>query len=396
MRKKRRRVSSARPLRAVRKKPLQRAAVGKSAKSAKRVQGANSRKRRLARALQRQRKQRNDSPASARTSRRRLGTAADRSSHAAGFADGTSWRNAEPEGPVSPARVKEALQHRWRMRNEGAKTADWGHLLRRGISYAEGFMQAVDCRFPMIPVPLRRSAAAVVCADYAEPALPAVLKQLDCLPLQEIIIVLHHAKAGATPPERKRIHDTALIVHLPDTADANIGRALGAKLAESETMMFVSGEKVVDGAILARFLLACDGGADVALNDLTARRILFNRRSGLRHLHEFLNATLHRPDLKYNSLSALPFALTRRAMASIGAANLAVPAKAHAMAIMNKLRFAEGGTAAVPEPPFSEGKWKQAAGDHAEAWQAAMSVRGGRLKHADTMRNRSILGDWER
>jgi hypothetical protein len=48
------------------------------------------------------------------------------------------------------------------------------------------------------------------------------------------------------------------------------------------------------------------------------------------------------------------------------------------------------------ESSVSEENWRRAAEDHVEAWREAMNAQGSQLNFADSIRNRSVLGDWER
>jgi hypothetical protein len=125
----------------------------------------------------------------------------------------------------------------------------------------------------------------------------------------------------------------------------------------------------------------------------------FHKRSRSSRIHEFLNVSLNRGDLRTNSLSALPFALSRHALDTLGSSALAVPVKAHALAILSGLRIGARGRAgsrAVDEGSDMDGNWRKAAGDHAEAWREAMIARGSRLQFFDSIRNRRVLEDLEK
>lgn len=275
---------------------------------------------------------------------------------------------------------------------KGPKGIDWKQLLGRGQKYAEGFLRSIENTSPILPVPLRNTAAAIVCATSPLQGLQGVLQELDALPLQQIIVVVYGVPNRELPGDPG--HPRAHFFILPEVTDPDVGRALGAKLAAADTLLFVDGTKRVAAGVLARFLWECDGRADIALNDLSMRKIWFHQRGGIQKLQEFLNASLNRPDLKSNSLSALPYALSRNALNTLGAATLCVPAKAHAVAIMSKLRIVAGGSAgSSAQPPYNT---RVIAGDHAEAWHTAIAMRGSRLARPDRNRNRAILGDMDR
>jgi hypothetical protein len=316
----------------------------------------------------------------------------------AGVKDGKKWRISEAFDD-SPERLQEAAHKNWSQYFHGGgarKETDWKVVLQRGKSYTSGFMKGVGLYTKMAPVPLRNIAGAVVCACHHSNALKNVLKQLGALPLQEIVIVLHNASDEML--SHARSYNNTLIAHFPETVDPDVERSLGAKLTSANTLLFVDGQQAVDADDLARFLWECDSRVDIALNDISARMGLFYQRAGIECFHEFLNRSLNRRDLKTNSLSSLPFALSRHALDTMGVSTLAVPAKAHAVAILSGLRIGAVGTVksrVKHKSSVSVEKWRRAAGDHVEAWREAMTAQGSRLRFADSIRNRSVLGDWE-
>ncbi len=267
----------------------------------------------------------------------------------------------------------------------------WKQLLGYGQKYAAGFLGGFADAKPILPVPLRTTAAAIVCATAPLLGLDRVLRELDALPIRQIIVVIYGVEIGELPEELAS--PRVLFLIWPNVTDPDVGRALGAKLAAADTLLFVDAVKPVAAGALARFLWECDGRADIALNDLSMRSIWFHQRGGIQRLQEFLNASLNRPDLKSNSLSTLPYALSRKALNTIGAATLCVPAKAHAVAIMSKLRIVTGGSAGSSALPSDD---RIVAGDHAEAWHEAIAVRGDRLGRPDRRRNRTILDNPDR
>ncbi|MBO9596414.1 MAG: hypothetical protein J7559_01135, partial [Cohnella sp.] len=260
----------------------------------------------------------------------------------AGVRDGERWRQSRQTDGIPPEEARGAAFQAWsNMYYEGAvpKGIEWKRLLDYGQKYAAGFLAAFADARPILPVPLRNTAAAVVCATAPLQGLNRVLRELDALPIQQIIVVIYGVSIRK-PPVDPDIPRVQYIVR-PEVTDPDVGRALGAKLAVADTLLFVDAEKPVAAGALARFLWECDGRADIALNDLSMRK-WFHQRGGIQKLQEFLNASLNRPDLKSNSLSTLPYALSRKALDTIGAATLCVPAKAHAVAIMSKLRIVTG------------------------------------------------------
>ncbi|WP_378154952.1 hypothetical protein [Cohnella sp. GCM10027633] len=332
-----------------------------------------------------------------RGKRRRPGEADSRDGFAEGMSDAARWLQRRGAEDVTPKEARETLHRMWSERYYGGHALmgmAWKRLLTCGRHYAAGFLHRFRDVAPIVPVPLRKEAAAIVCTNDPNGALPRVLTELDALPLREVIVVVYGEQKHLPPSES--IHPTASVVVAPNVSDPDVGRALGARLAASDMLLFVSGEKPVAASVLARFLWECDGRADIALSDLSMRNILFRQRGSIAQLQEFLNASLNRPDLKSNSLTALPYALSRKALDTIGAATLCVPAKAHAVAILSKLRIVTGGSAGGSNALTGQSVSRLAAGDHAEAWHAAIAIRGGRLTRPDLYRNRAVLGDLDR
>jgi len=317
--------------------------------------------------------------------------------YAAGERDGAAWRGG-PSFQAGGEALKEAVLRQWNVRfrhSGGHPSVGWKQAASRGKRYASGFMQGAGIRIPLCPVPISGRAAAIVCAGTNEVALRQVLARLAAIPVDEIVIVAGSPTPGMFQAARSCNH--AVVACLPEAVHPDVGRALGSKLTDADTVLFVDGERPASEDTLAGLLWACEGKLDVALSDLSGHRGLFHHRLQAEWLFEFLNASLHRRDLSRNSLSVLPYALSRRALDTLGAPALSVPAKAHALAILKGLRIGTGaGGADDGGRSVREAHMPQAAGDHAEAWTEAFHARGKRLYFADRLRNRSVLGAWGR
>jgi hypothetical protein len=318
---------------------------------------------------------------------------------AAAVREGAAWRVSN-SSDRTPERLRAAIHQcfssRYRDRGRNAKL-DWKLVMQRGKKYAADFMRGAGVYATVTPVPLQNKAAAVLYVGPGNTALHKVLSQLQSLPLHEIVLIMTHSTDEKFTLARSL--PNTVIAHLPEEVDPDVGRALGAKLTSADTVLFVDGEHAVDASNLARFLWECDRRVDVALNNLSPHYGLFHQRGGVELFHEFLNMSLNRDDLRMNSMSVLPYAVSRRALDTLGAVVLSVPVKAHALAILKGLRIGLADSVAVRIPQYdtnSGDNWKKTAGDHVEAWREAMSVRGNRLHFADSNRNRRILGDWER
>jgi hypothetical protein len=220
-----------------------------------------------------------------------------------------------------------------------------------------------------------------------------VLSALDRLPLTETIVVTSAASEAAIDALSRR--PGAVIAHYPDSVQADVGRALGAKLTGADIVLFADGRATESPETYARLLWQDDGRLDVALADRSEDARLFHERSAASRFREFLNAALRRPDLRMNTMASLPFALSRAALDAIAPGELAVPAKAHVAAILKGLKVGTAGRAAGrlalgrSDEPASV---RLAAGDHIEALRQAMAARGSRLQFMDETRNRAAVG----
>lgn len=223
-------------------------------------------------------------------------------------------------------------------------------------------------------IPATRSKLSVIIsARDEEETIYKVLEQVTRLEPSEIIVVLNGCKDRSF--QRARLCKAAIIVHCPESAGHDVGRAIGAKLSRGDILLFLDGDMVIPANYLAMFAAAIERGIDVALNDIDPLLPAFALWDDVTRCKLFLNSTLERPDLGTGSMTAVPHALSRRAAERIGYPNLMVPPKAQAIAIMEKLRVEKVGTVDV----IKHNRQRKAntgagnvmaqliAGDHAEA-----------------------------
>ena len=172
------------------------------------------------------------------------------------------------------------------------------------------------------------------------------------------------------------------------------GRSAGAAAAKGEILLFTDGDLVIPAAKPRPFVTAVSGGADLALNDYSGPV-----RSRLPHpvvlSKHVLNLLLGRPDLKGCSLTAVPHAISRRALEVLGSGLLSRPPLAHAQAVlsglavtavhhvpvgrMNAIRRKAGGSDPLQEIILR---------DHLDAAALVLEHRGGRAGFGDGTRRR--------
>lgn len=221
----------------------------------------------------------------------------------------------------------------------------------------------------------------IISARNEEETLQRLLKQVARLKPTEIIVVLNGCRDSSF--ERARLSRQAIVVHCPDSAGHDVGRAIGAKLSRGDILLFLDGDMVIPAPQLASFAAAVDGGVDVALNDLDSLLPPFGSSDDVIRCKLFLNFVLGRSDLGVSSMTAVPHALSRHALESIGYRELMVPPKAQAIAILNKLRVEKTRLVNVIKHnrlrPANTGVGnpveKLIVGDHAEALFTVLSQR---------------------
>ncbi|WP_019908763.1 glycosyltransferase family 2 protein [Paenibacillus sp. HW567] len=228
---------------------------------------------------------------------------------------------------------------------------------------------------------LRGTLSVIISARNEEQTLPPLLKQVMRLNPAEIIVVLNGCTDNSF--QHSRLCKIATVIHCPESAGHDVGRALGAKLSRGDILLFLDGDMTIPASQLVSFAAAVDDGVDVALNDLDALLPSFELSDDVTRCKMYLNAVLGRSDLGVSSMTAVPHALSRHALERIGYRELMVPPKAQAISIMEKLRVEKAGTVNV----ITNNRIRQGntgagnameqliAGDHAEALRKVLMQR---------------------
>ena len=264
--------------------------------------------------------------------------------------------------------------------------------------YAAGYREASGHgSADWLLLPTERSVAAIVCAMNEEATIAGVLRELQRLPLDELFVIVNGSRDRTL--ERVRQSSDAIVAYYPDALGHDVGRAIGAKLSSADIVLFVDGDFVVPAEQLVPFIAAVGSGMDVALNNITPYLPAFSRWDQVTTMKRFLNVTMGRPELKANSLTAVPHALSRAAIERIGYRELMVPPKAQVRAMLGGLQIgAPSGVnviAANKQRGTNRGRLNPVSrliiGDHAEAIELAMAERGERVAFPDTMRKRTMI-----
>lgn len=245
----------------------------------------------------------------------------------------------------------------------------------------------------------RMRSAAVVTAQNEARTLPQVLRECRRLGIDQTVVVVN----GSTDDSQQVAHAMgAQVITYPDPVGHDVGRALGARsVADAGVLLFLDGDLVIPAGDLVPFLQAVRQGVDVALNDLdpfcTPRSYLHTVMTGKR----FLNMALGRPDLGSATMTAVPHALSRRALKAIPEHELAVPPVAQVRAVLAGLRVERVHPVDVIRPnprrpglntgPGRTTVEKLILGDHLEALSTLLAALGPRSGFTDLGRRRNLL-----
>lgn len=288
--------------------------------------------------------------------------------------------------PASRSHFQSALKA-WFANHTAGNRPTYSAALAMCSSYQKGYAashQEDEHRYG-VPLPLNGKASAVIIACNEEATLAGVIDELERLPLSEIIVVLN----GCTDNSFSKVvgRKNIILANFPDRLGHDVGRSVGAALATGDSLLFVDGDMEVPAEELGAFLYEQEEGTDVVLNDISTYLPPYARQDEVTRCKLYLNQALGRPDLRSNSLTAVPHALSRRALESIGTEVLSVPPKAQAVAIMKGLRVAAPCSADV----ISRNRLRQGnsgagnsvllliLGDHLEALNEAKRYKGPKL-----------------
>lgn len=203
-------------------------------------------------------------------------------------------------------------------------------------------------------------------------------------PKTEIIVVANGCKDGSARLARRL---GAIVLEYKEPLGHDVPRAIGARHAKGDVLLFVDGDMVVPARDLRPFTAAVLSGMDVALND-------YNGPVQSQEVHPVvsakhaLNSFLGRPDMKGASLTAVPHALSRRAVLTIGFDALEKPPLAQVAAVLGGLEIQAVHAVNVGRLNRSRTRHRQEGegdllaslviGDHLEAAQLLMNRLGPR------------------
>ncbi len=282
--------------------------------------------------------------------------------------------------------------HKW---YSSIQRLPWAMYHSAANQFIEGYcQQSGQHANRWVLIPTNKTVSAIVTVMNEKETIPSILEQLHRLPLHEIIFVLN----GSTDESFELIRNQswATIIHYHSPLGHDVGRAVGAKLSESDILLFLDGDFPVLAEHLVPFIASVEQGTDIALNNITPYLGKFSDRDDVTTIKEFVNMSMQRDELEANSLTAVPHAMSRHAAQVIGYSNIAVPPLAQVIALKNGLKV----STPIQVDVISRNKLRKRnvgsnnsvsemiIGDHIEAMKAAMNSKGPRLTYPDHIRNR--------
>ncbi|MDQ0172052.1 glycosyltransferase family 2 protein [Paenibacillus tundrae] len=150
----------------------------------------------------------------------------------------------------------------------------------------------------------------------------------------EVIVVVNGSTDGTARVARAA---GARVIHYTEALGHDGGRQAGATVARGNILLFTDADIPISPEHLAPYVRAIMDGTDVALNDYNGpiTRIPIHPVVEAKHV---LNSMLTRPDLEGASMTAIPHAISRKALEVIGAESLEIPPLAHAKAVVGGLQ----------------------------------------------------------
>ncbi|RJG16663.1 glycosyltransferase [Paenibacillus thiaminolyticus] len=210
-------------------------------------------------------------------------------------------------------------------------------------------------------------------------------------PASEVIVVANGTTDGSDRIAEKM---GARVLRYAIPLGHDKGRSVGAEAAAGRILLFIDGDIVLPAADLRPFVHAVNNGVDVALNNYQGP-VRKHDVHGVVLAKHALNAMLSRQDLGGASMTAVPHALSRRALELIGSDAVSVPPLAHTMAVVYGLnirgvhtidvgRINRRRVRGLREDPLEP----LICQDHMQAIRWLMEQRGPRGGHSDLTRQR--------
>ncbi|HDR7433037.1 MULTISPECIES: glycosyltransferase family 2 protein [Bacillus] len=235
--------------------------------------------------------------------------------------------------------------------------------------------------------------------------LSKVLAEVKKLEPYEIIIVDNGSTDGT---KEIALQHHCRVVYYNHSLGNDVGRAIGAREAKGEIVLFLDGDIVMKSEELYAFIKGIQQGHQIVLNNLTWSVYLKMRPHYTTVGKYMLNRYLNKKEFVVGSLIAIPHAISREVIEKLGWWNLADPALFQAMAMSrgvdisdmasvdviytNKVRPVHTGTS--PDSPYPKAT-SRIMGDHLRALQYITETYGKRGGFSEGNRDREFIGQYK-
>ncbi|RUL48675.1 glycosyltransferase family 2 protein [Lysinibacillus antri] len=173
---------------------------------------------------------------------------------------------------------------------------------------------------------------AIIAASNEEDTIGPVIRNAFNAGVSQVVVVDNGSTDNTAKIAKKA---GAKIVSIPYRIGHDVGRAVGVMYYPSSYYLFLDADLVIASESLKPFITAITkNGVDVALNNLSSMLGIYEKWDEVTWSKYFLNHALNRDDLDVNTLTAIPNALSNRAVEIIGPENLAIPTVAMVRAIL--------------------------------------------------------------
>ncbi|WP_236692734.1 glycosyltransferase family 2 protein [Aneurinibacillus tyrosinisolvens] len=210
--------------------------------------------------------------------------------------------------------------------------------------------------------------------------------------MTEVIVVCNGTTDRTAALARK---SGARVLVIEEAVGLDVGRAIGAKHARGDILLFIDADFTIPAALLCKYVTEVKSGSDLVLNGYSGSRTETTIHS-TSQAKRLLNKMAGRPDLQGSSMTTVPHAISRRALEVIGYESLAVPPQAQVKAIIAGLKIARTDTINVAKLNKKRAARREEVtnlvlGDHCEAIAYLLSSQGKRGGFTDFLRKRDVL-----
>ena len=235
----------------------------------------------------------------------------------------------------------------------------------------------------------------VIPARNESRTIASVIKEASKVHPQTEVIVVENGSTDETAEIAESMG--ARLIRFATGLGHDVGRAIGAKEARGDIVLFTDGDFVVNADQLIPFVEAVEQGIDVAINKFEKRPEV-KQLTSILLAKRMLNSFLSFPELGGCSMTTIPHALSRKALEVIGYEQLAVPPKAQAIAlwkglIVKPVHLVEVGSLNRKRRRSPDPIADLIIGDHLEAIHWVLCQDGDRGKYPDLGRQREKVRD---